>query len=285
MYHQKFLSVQSCVSYGHVGNSAVTFPLQRLGAHVYPIHTVMFSNHTGYGKWKGAVLEPDVVENVFQGMMELGVLHNCDALLTGYMGSKELGKVMQTVYKELKLLNPDLVYCCDPVIGDIGRGIFVREGIPEFFKQQMLQHATIVTPNHFELEYLSEMSFKDVPGAIKAARKLLSHGPSIVVVTSLRLAEAPDQIHVLVVDNQEVFLVTTPLLPVTLNGTGDLTSALFTYFYLREKKISKALEQAIARVYCVIAKTLEAGSKELLLIQAQEELNNPSSFFQAIPYS
>lgn len=187
MPQQKILSIQSCVSYGHVGNSAVTFPLQRLGVQVYPIHTVMFSNHTGYGSWRGQVFAPSLVEEVFIGMKERGVLNDTHALLTGYMGSKELGQVMLKALKELKQLNSELIYCCDPVIGDIGRGIFVREGIPEFFKHEMLQHADIITPNHFELEYLSESSFFSIDSAIAAARKVMQLGPSIVVLTSLRL--------------------------------------------------------------------------------------------------
>ena len=43
------LSIQSSVAYGHVGNSAVTFPLMRMGVEVWPVITVHFSNHTGYG--------------------------------------------------------------------------------------------------------------------------------------------------------------------------------------------------------------------------------------------
>ncbi|MES2615902.1 MAG: pyridoxal kinase PdxY [Bdellovibrionota bacterium] len=281
MSQQKILSVQSFVSSGYVGNSAVTFPLQRLGVQVCPIHTVMFSNHTGYGAWRGKIFEPALVEEVFVGMKERGALVGTQALLTGYMGSKELGLSMIRIIRELKQINPDLLYCCDPVIGDVGRGIFVREGVPEFFKNEMLQYADIITPNHFELEYLSGNSFHDLQSAVIAAKKVMENGPSIVVVTSLRLREQSDKLHVLVVDKNQGYLVTTPLLPVALNGTGDLTSALFTHFYLKEKKINVALEQTVARVYSIIAKTLEARSRELVLVEAQEQLVSPAFYFKA----
>ncbi len=282
MTNQKFLSVQSFVSYGYVGNSAVTFPLQRLGVQVCPIHTVMFSNHTGYGSWRGKVFDTTLVEEVFIGMKEQGALNKCNAFLTGYMGSKELGKVMLRVLKDMKQINPDIIYCCDPVIGDVGRGIFVQEGIPEFFKTELLQHANIITPNHFELEYLSACNIDDLNSAVLAARKVILLGPSIVVITSLRLKNEPNKIHVLAVGKKEVYLVTTPLLPVTLNGTGDLTAALFSHFYIKDKKINKALEESIARVYSLIVKTYEAGSKELVLVEAQEQLTSPDAYFKAV---
>jgi pyridoxine kinase len=279
---QKIMSIQSCVSYGHVGNSAVTFPLQRLGVDVYPIHTVLFSNHTGYGEWKGQVVETTLVQDIFTGVKERGVLSNCHALLTGYMGSKELGLVMMHAYAELKKLNSNLIYCCDPVIGDIGRGIFVREGIPNFFKNEILQYADIITPNHFELEYLSDTVIHDVPSAIAAAKKLMKKGPKIVVVTSLRLNQSQDNIHVLAVNSKNAFMVTTPMLPVTLNGTGDITAALFTHFFLKTKNIKLALERSISRVYSIISKTLENGSRELLLVGAQKQLVAPEYSFKSI---
>ena len=282
MPQQKILSIQSCVSYGHVGNSAITFPLQRLGVQVYPIHTVMFSNHTGYGAWRGQVFETSLVEDVFTGIKERGVLGDCQALLTGYMGSKELGLSMIQALQDLKQINPHLVYCCDPVMGDVGRGLFVREGIPEFFKNEMLQYADIITPNHFELEYLSESSFSNLEEAILAAKKVMQCGPKVVVVTSLLLEKSKDSIHVLVVDATSSYLITTPLLPISLNGTGDLTSALFTHFYLKSKKINVALELTIARVYSIIVKTLRAGAKELVLVEAQEQLISPDNSFEAV---
>ena len=281
MQQQKILSIQSSVSYGHVGNSAVCFPLQRLGVEVYPIPTVLFSNHTGYGLWRGQVLEPSLVEELYVGIKERNALSHCNALLTGYMGSKDLGFVMLRILKDLKQLNPNLLYCCDPVMGDVGRGFFVREGIPEFFKEEIIQYADIITPNHFELEYLSGTSFDDIPSAIAAARKVMQQGPSLVLVTSLRLKEEADKIHILAVDKNESFLVTTPLLKQNFNGTGDLTSALFTHFYLKTKKCGFSLEQTIARVYSIIEKTLESGTKELVLVKAQENFVSPKHFFQS----
>ncbi len=279
---QSILSIQSCVSYGHVGNSAVTFPLQRLGVEVWPIHTVLFSNHTGYGQWGGRVFDIAGVRDVFLGIKDRGVLSKCDALLSGYMGSKELGKVMIEAILELRKLNPETIFCCDPVMGDIGRGFFVKEGIPEFFKEEMINYATIITPNHFEFEYLSSEKVETLESAIHAAEKVMKMGPKIVVITSLLLKDyKKSNISILALDKESVYIVTTPHIPITLNGTGDLTSALFTHFYLKYNNIENALEETVSRVYSIIDETHLAGSRELVLVKAQDYLINPKQFFKA----
>ena len=148
------LSIQSHVAYGHVGNAAATFPLQRIGVEVWPIHTVQFSNHTGYGAWTGRVFEAAMITELVRGIAERGVLGRCDGVLSGYMGSAETGAAILDAVAQVKAANPRARYCCDPVIGDIGRGIYVRPGIPEFMREHALPMADIVTPNQFELEHL-----------------------------------------------------------------------------------------------------------------------------------
>lgn len=282
---QAILSIQSCVSYGHVGNSAVTFPLQRLGVEVWPIHTVLFSNHTGYGQWGGRVFDIAAVRDVFLGIKDRGVLSKCNALLSGYMGSKELGKVMIEAILELRKLNPETIFCCDPVMGDVGRGFFVKEGIPEFFKEEMINYASIITPNHFELEYLSDEKIETLDSAICAAQKIMKKGPKVVVITSLLLKDKDNKnidINILALDKEAVYIVTTPYIPITLNGTGDLTSALFTHFYLKySKNLAKSLEETISRVYSIIEETYLAGSQELVLVKAQEYLIHPKQIFKS----
>ncbi|APJ04752.1 pyridoxal kinase PdxY [Silvanigrella aquatica] len=280
---QSILSIQSCVSYGHVGNSAVTFPLQRLGVEVWPIHTVLFSNHTGYGKWGGRVFDVEGVRDVFLGIKDRGVLSKCNALLSGYMGSKELGNVMIEAILELRKINPETVYCCDPVMGDVGRGFFVKEGIPEFFKDEMISYATIITPNHFELEYLSGMKVETIDDAIFASQKIMKKGPKVVVVTSLLLKENQNKnISVLASNKESVYILSTPYIPITLNGTGDLTSALFTHFYLKNNfNLSIALEETVSRVFSIIDETHKAQSKELVLVKAQNNLIQPKQIFKS----
>src|SRR4051812_41839682 len=126
------LSIQSHVVYGHVGNASATFPMQRLGHEVWPVNTVQFSNHTGYGSWTGRVLDGLSIEELVDGVAARGVLGRCDGVLSGYMGSADIGQAILGTVKRVRQANGGALFCCDPVIGDVGRGIFVRPGIPEF---------------------------------------------------------------------------------------------------------------------------------------------------------
>ncbi|MGC1749401.1 MAG: pyridoxal kinase, partial [Pseudolabrys sp.] len=169
------LSIQSHVAYGHVGNAAATFPLQRMGVEVLPIHTVQFSNHTGYGSWKGRVFDAGMVSELVEGIEQRGVLGECDGILSGYMGSADIGAAILDAVTAVKRANPAARYCCDPVIGDVGRGVFVREGIPEFMRNKAVPAADLITPNQFELDYLSNRAsrtLRQARDAVKAVHDL-----------------------------------------------------------------------------------------------------------------
>ena len=165
----KILSIQSSVAYGHVGNSAAVFPLQRLGHEVWPVLTVHFSNHTGYGEWRGPLLAPDDVREVIRGIEDRGVLGQADAVLSGYQGDPAVGAVILDAVARVKELNPDAVYCCDPVMGDVGRGMFVRPGIPEYMRDTVVPQADIITPNQFELDFLAGRSTGTLAEVLDAA--------------------------------------------------------------------------------------------------------------------
>jgi pyridoxine kinase len=285
---QNILSIQSWVSYGHVGNAAAIFPLQRLGFEVWAIHTVQFSNHTGYGAWKGMILPPEHLAEIVQGMSERGALANCDTVLSGYMGSAQTAEAILSAVARVREANPGALYCCDPVMGDVGRGVFVRPEIPEVMKTQVIKAADVVTPNQFELELLTGKSVKTLQDALRAAHLLREHikqdGPKIVLVTSLLRDDAPaNTIETLAVVDDGAFLVSTPLIPLDppRNGTGDLIAALFLGNYLKTKDVAKSLENAVSALYGVLELTHQQNTREIQLIAAQTEYERPAKIFQA----
>ncbi|MFL5065350.1 MAG: pyridoxal kinase PdxY, partial [Xanthobacteraceae bacterium] len=222
------LSIQSHVAYGHVGNAAAVFPLQRLGIEVWPIHTVQFSNHTGYGQWRGRVFDADMIREIVQGIDERGVLGSCDGVLSGYMGAADIGEAILEAVARVKEDNPIAQYCCDPVIGDVGRGVFVRPGIPEFMRERVVPSADVVTPNQFELEHLSGHPTSTLSDVLAAVDRVHACGPRVVLVTSLHTRETPkDAVDVLVSDEAGRCRVRTPYLPLQVNGAGDAIAALF----------------------------------------------------------
>lgn len=278
------LSIQSHVAYGHVGNSSAVFPLQRLGVEVWPIHTVQFSNHTGYGAWRGQVFEAGVIGELILGIEERGRLAACDGVLSGYMGSADIGAAILDAVARVRAANPRAHYCCDPVIGDVGRGIFVRPGIPEFMRDAAVPAADIITPNQFELELLSGMTAHTHAEAAAACDALHARGPKVILVTSLHAQETPDDAIDLFASGPDGrFMLRTPRLDVSLNGAGDAIAALFFLHFERSGSTAQALAAAGSSIYGVLKRTHDAGSRELLLVEAQEEFVRPTIFFTPVP--
>ncbi len=277
------LSIQSWVAYGHVGNASAIFPLQRLGAEVWGIHTVQFSNHTGYGAWRGQVFGAELIQDLVTGIEERGALPRCDAVLSGYMGSAEIGEAILDAARRVKAANPAALWCCDPVIGDVGRGIFVRPGIPEFMRDQALPAADIITPNQFELEWLTGREVTTLDQAKAAVAALQARGPRCVLVTSLRLADTPEgEIGMLAGEGGRFWRLATPMLPLSVNGAGDAIAALFLFHRLRGGA-DAALSAAASSIFGLLRRTAEAGSREILTVAAQEEFVAPSRVFSAEP--
>lgn len=274
------LSIQSHVAYGHVGNASAAFCMQRLGVEVWPIHTVQFSNHTGYGDWKGRVFDGGMIDEVVEGIAERGVLPACDGVLSGYMGSADIGHAILSAVERVRVANPKAMYCCDPVIGDVGRGIFVRPGIPEFMREQAVPAADIVTPNQFELELLTDVEVRNIGDAHRAVEALRDAGPKVVLVTSLITDETPDDaIDLMAADAQGAFRVRTPKIDISVNGAGDAIAALFYVHYLRDGSAASALAKASSSIYGLLKRTKDAGSREILTVAAQDEFVAPSHQF------
>ena len=274
------LSIQSHVAYGHVGNAAAVFPMQRLGVEVWPIHTVQFSNHTGYGAWTGRVFDGATIAELVEGIAARGVLAQCDGVLSGYMGSAEIGAAILAAVARVREANPGALYCCDPVIGDIGRGVFVRPGIPEFMRDKALPAADIVTPNQFELDFLSGLATGTLAQAKEAVAAVQRLGPRVVLVTSLHTAETPaDAIDLLAGEGGAFWRLRTPRLSLEVNGAGDAIAALFLVHYARSRSAATALGEAAASVYGLLRRTAAAGSREILLVAAQDELVSPTQRF------
>ncbi|WP_291423195.1 pyridoxal kinase [Deinococcus sp.] len=282
------LSIQSWVSYGHVGNAAATFPLQRLGFEVWAINTVQFSNHTGYGAWTGTVFPAQQVGELLDGIEARGALAGCHGVLSGYMGSEGTVAEVVSAVRRVRGVNPGALYCCDPVMGDVGRGVFVRPELPELIAAQAIPAADIVTPNQFELELLTGRKTDTLDAALSAAQALRERlnpaGPRIVVVTSLVRSDAPEgQIETLAVTGEGAWLCRTPMLALDppRNGTGDAIAALFYGHYLKSGSVPRALSLSMSALYALLEITHQLGTREIQLIAAQNEYETPSHVYGA----
>ena len=290
------LSIQSHVAYGHVGNCAATFPLQRLGYNVTSINTVLFSNHTGYGDWTGSVIDVGIVSDLLLGVEKRGVFEITQAVISGYMGETKIGKLIVDAVGRVRRKNPAAIYVCDPVIGDVGRGIFVRKGIPEYFRDVALLKCDICTPNIFELQWLTNRDVDTIGNILAAARYLLHRDGSrceIVLVTSVKHSNTKkDTIEMLAVTKDRAWRVVTPEVKMAIapNGSGDATTAIFTAWYLEAAAASGSrkgiavetvLEKTAGSIYEIFENTAESGTRELQIVRSGDGIKNPKQVFEA----
>lgn len=277
----KILSIQSAVAYGHVGNSAAVFPLQRIGVEVLPVYTVNFSNHTGYGAWRGPMISPDDVREVLLGIEERGVLPQIDVVLSGYQGGEGIADVILEAVERVKAANPQAVYSCDPVMGNAKSGCFVAPAIPVLLRDRVVPAADIITPNQFELGFLTGTEPDTLESTLASVELVRATGPRTVLVTSV---ERPDReegtIEMLAVDDSGAWLVQTPYIPMKANGSGDVTAALFTAHYRRTGDLAEALARTTSSVFELLTRTHESGERELQLVESQDAYANPPMQFK-----
>ncbi|WP_337059752.1 pyridoxal kinase PdxY [Kineococcus sp. G2] len=277
-----FLSVQSAVAFGHVGNSAAVFPLQRIGVEVVPVHTVNFSNHTGYGAWRGPVMAAEDVRDVLTGVEERGVFPQVDVVLSGYQGGTGIGDVIVDAVRRVKAANPSAVYACDPVMGNAKSGCFVAPEIPHLLRDRVVPVADIITPNQFELGFLTGTEPTTLESTLASVDLARAMGPSTVLVTSVERPEVgEDGIEMLATDDAGSWIVRTPRLPFKANGSGDVTAALFAAHYRSTGEAATALERTASSVFDLIELTYRSGERELQIVRAQDSFANPKMQFTA----
>ena len=276
------LSIQSRVAYGHVGNAAAVFPLQRLGHEVWPIDTTMLSNHLGYKQWGGRMLSAVEVGAVLDGLAGLGVLARCDAVLSGFIGEPGTGVVVAEAVGRVKAAHPQALYACDPVMGDRG-GLYVQPGVLAMFKERLLPLADVALPNYFELGWLTGAPLATRANVLDAIRRLRDVGPGLVVATGLQHADlGADEIEIIAVDADGAWSVVTPFLAgAPTAGTGDCFAALFLGHYLPRRDPAAALSQAASAMFAIIERTVAGGREELAIIAAQGQLEQPAPRFVA----
>lgn len=277
----KILSIQSAVAYGHVGNSAAVFPLQRIGVDVLPVYTVNFSNHTGYGAWRGPLISPEDVHEVILGIEERGAFAGIDAIISGYQGGEGIGDVILDAVARVKAANPNAVYSCDPVMGNAKSGCFVAPAIPVLLRDKVVPAADIITPNQFELGFLTNTEPDTLESTLASVDLARAMGPTTVLVTSVERPDRPEgTIEMLAVDDAGAWIVQTPHLPLKANGSGDVTAALFTAHYLKSGSAAQALARTTSSVFDLLENTMNSGERELQLIESQESYAHPKLQFE-----
>ena len=281
------ISIQSQVAYGHVGNSAATFPMQMHGIDVIAVPTTLLSNRPGYPTIRGRVIEAQLVADLLLGVEERGAVETSSMILSGYLGSAEIAAVVADFVARAKARNPKLTYCCDPVLGDRDRGLFVKADIPPLVRDRLCPLAELITPNHFEFEWLCGARTTTSDQMIAQAQTLLARGPSTVVITSAELADTPDDaIETVAIeqtnDGVKAWRVRTPKLPISPSGTGDLFAALLVAARSTGADTPEALGHAASAIFAVLERTALRGTEEMRIVESAALLVHPKRRFDAV---
>ncbi|MBB4817841.1 pyridoxine kinase [Pseudomonas alcaligenes] len=278
------LSIQSHVVFGHAGNRAAVFPVERLGVNVWPLNTVQFSNHTQYGQWTGEVLSPNQVPVLVEGIAAIGELGNCDAVLSGYLGSAAQGREILEVVARIKQANPRALYLCDPVMGHPEKGCIVAPEVSTFLLEEAAAVADLLCPNQLELNSFAGRRPTSLEDCVGMARALLERGPKAILVKHLDYpGRAAEDFEMLLVSAEGTWHLRRPLLafPRQPVGVGDLTSGVFLARLLLGNDLIEAFEFSAAAVHEVLLETQACGSYELELVRAQDRLVHPRVKFEA----
>ncbi len=278
------LTLQSSVAFGHVGNAAAAFALQRLGRDVVRIDTVRFSNHPKHGGFAGGPAPAGEIDALIEGLARRGLLVGIGAALSGYLGTAANGEAVARAVMAVRAVRPDALYCLDPVIGDKPAGRFVAADIPAVISERLLPLADILTPNVFELEELTGRTVDTPTAAVGAARDLLerarraAHRLKLVVTTGLR---TPAGIAMVATTAGGAWRAETPEVAAPAYGAGDLFCAIFLGRYLELGRPDGALALAASSMHAVFEETRRRGRPELALIEAQAALIAPPHLFAA----
>jgi pyridoxine kinase len=272
------LTIQSHVVYGHAGNAAAVFPMQRLGHQVSVLNLLQFSNHTGYGSWGGKAISTEELQHVLNGLKNINVLAELDVIVSGYIGSVEQAHILYDVIVELKQQSSTFIYCCDPVMGDEGRGLYVKPDLAAFIQSHLMHVADWITPNAFELSQLSGMSVSNRTQALQACQSLLQSLPKLQGILATSVAEDKHKnTGMLLATREGVYHCETPKydLIATVHGTGDVTTATFISHILNGDQPRIAMQKTANTLHDITQYTFEHQLRELAIIQAQKTIAEP----------
>lgn len=282
------LSIQSWVSYGHVGNAAALPCLHALGHEAWAVNTVAFSNHPGHGGFTGRVTPPEEIRALLEGIETLDVFASCAGVLSGYLGDPGTGPVVLDALARVRAASPGALYCLDPVMGERGQ-IFVRSGIPEFFRDQALGAADLVTPNMWELGWLTGTEPQGMAGIVASLEALRARlrpgGPRLVLATGVASPARAGRLLTLLHSGEGTLAVETPLLVPSLSGTGDSLTALFLGRLVDGVPAEEALSLAVSGLHAAIERAVRQELRELPLVAARSLLLDPPVRYRATAFT
>jgi pyridoxine kinase len=263
--------ISSHVARGSVGNRAAVFALETLGYPVWAVPTVILPWHPGHGRATRIVPDPEQFSALMRDLENAPWLGEVAGVLSGYLGDASQAAAVASLVKAVRAKNPDALYVCDPVMGDLG-GLYVPETLAVALRDTLLPLADIATPNRYELEWIvGQKGLDDQRAVMEAAMRA---GPPNMLVTSAPAMMAGSTANLLVTPTS-AFLAEHRTVERPPNGLGDLTGAVFLARLLSGQPMEAALQSTTAAVFEILARTSKRGGDELQLETDAQSLSNP----------
>ncbi|ULR44160.1 pyridoxal kinase PdxY [Rhizobium sp. K102] len=267
--------ISSHVVRGSVGNRAAVFALETLGHPVWALPTVVLPWHPGHGRSTRLTFAEADFDAAIDDLIRAPWIGEVRAVLSGYFGNAAQARSVARLIAALRQNNPELLYVCDPVMGDLG-GLYVPEATAEAIRDHLIPLASLATPNRYELAWLSGAALDDNSAIMEAA---LALGPSRMLVTSAvpMMAGGTGNLYL---SGRHALLAEHRVVENPPNGLGDLLAAVFLSRLLSGLDDEKALQLATASVFEVLARAVKRGSNELMLASDASSLSTPMAMVQ-----
>ncbi|MGB3502847.1 MAG: pyridoxal kinase PdxY [Mesorhizobium sp.] len=269
------IAISSHVVRGTVGNRAAVFALETLGHPVWAMPTIVLPWHPGHGRATRIVAPAGEFEALMADLARAPWLAEVGGVVSGYLGHEGQADAIANLVAAVKAQNPQAIYVCDPVMGDVG-GLYVPEATAAAIRDRLIPLADVATPNRHELNWMMLASADD---ALSLARLAGSLGPAHVVVTSTP-ALMTGSIGNLLVSGGEAWMAEHRLIADAPNGVGDLTSAVFLSRMMSGLPLDNALQTTTATVFEIIARTVKRGGDELQIEADPQSLSRPMAMVQ-----
>ncbi len=257
----RVLALSSHVAYGSVGLAAIVPALHALGHEVVALPTIVLSNHPGHSCFSGEQIVPATLAQILDSLEANGWLAGIDAVLTGYLPSEAHVELARSAFARVRAVNASALLVCDPVLGDQPGGVYIDEAAATAIAEHLLPASDLVTPNAFELAWLSGEPVETPESAVAAARVI---GVPAVLATSVPASEG--RLATLLVSEKGTQACFVPRRARAPHGTGDLVAALYLGHALIGLAPGERLSRAVAAVEASI--TASAGQDELSLAAA-----------------
>jgi pyridoxine kinase len=250
----RILAISSQVAYGPVGNSAAVPAIETLGITVHQLPTIILSSHLGLGQPEGFRTEARQLAGMLGALDNIGLLSQCAGVMTGFFAANDQIHGVSRMIRKMKEQNPSLFYLCDPVIGDDPKGFYVPLPVAEAIREELVPLADCVTPNRFELEWLSGRAVTSIASAKRAAGDM---GRPEVLATSIPAGQGT--LATLAITGEHDHEHLTARKDSVPHGTGDLLAGL----YLAHRVLKKPPAEALPAAMAVLEKTIDRSEGRL----------------------